>query len=158
VATKRSDGAAYPLLGERRSTFDMKRHLIYIAFLAVALAAPAGAGTQQAVVSVHRLNVQIGEWAVIPSAGRVSAGRLRVVVQNFGQLRHEIDIVPTQRWGQKLAVHDGRAIGEDAAPPIVVAPGETRSAEVKLDPGFYVLVDNLRGHYAAGAAVAIVVG
>jgi len=129
-----------------------------MAVLAAALAAPAGAGTQQVAVSVHRLNVQVGEWAVIPSAGRVSAGRLRVVVQNFGELRHELDIAPTQRWGQKLAVHNGRAVGEDAAAPIVVAPGETRSAEVNLDPGFYVLVDNLRGHYAAGAAVAIVVG
>jgi hypothetical protein len=79
-------------------------------------------------------------------------------VQNFGELRHELDIVPTQRWGQKLGVRNGRAVGENAAPPIVVAPGETRSAEVKLDPGFYILLDNLRGHYAAGAAVAIVVG
>jgi hypothetical protein len=104
------------------------------------------------------LNVQIGEWAVIPSDGRVSAGRLQVVVQNFGHMRHELDIVPTQRWGQKLAVRDGRAVGEDAAPPIVVAPGETRSVEAKLDPGFYMLLDNMRGHYAAGAAVAIVVG
>jgi uncharacterized cupredoxin-like copper-binding protein len=136
----------------------MKRHLVYIAVLAAVFAATAAAGSQRAALSVHHLNVQVGEWAVIPSDGRVSAGRLRVVVQNFGQLRHELDIVPTQRWGQKLAVRNGRAVGEDAAPPIVVAPGETRSAEVTLDPGFYMLLDNLRGHYAAGAAVAIVVG
>jgi hypothetical protein len=44
-----------------------------------------------------------------------------------------------------------------AAPPIVVAPGERRSARVDLAPGFYVLLDNLRGHYSAGAAVSIVV-
>jgi hypothetical protein len=136
----------------------MRRHLVCLAVLAAALAAPAGAGTQRAAVSVHRLNVQIGEWAVILSAGRVSGGPLRVTVQNFGQLRHELDIVPTRRWGQTLAVHKGRAVGEDAAPPIVVPPGETRSAVVNLDPGFYVLLDNLPGHYAAGAAVAIVVG
>src|SRR5215831_11479305 len=102
----------------------MKRHLVYIAVLAAVLAATAGAGSQRAAVSVHHLNVQIGEWAVIPSDGRVSAGRLRVVVQNFGQLRHELDIVPTQRWNQKLAVRNGRAVSEDAAPPIVVAPGQ----------------------------------
>jgi uncharacterized cupredoxin-like copper-binding protein len=136
----------------------MKRHLISIAVLAAVLAATAGAGSQRSTLLVHHLKVQIGEWAVVPSDGRVSAGRLRLVVQNFGQLRHELDIVPTERWGQKLAVREGRAVGEDAAPPIVVAPGETRSAEVQLDPGFYVLLDNLRGHYAAGAAVAIVVG
>jgi hypothetical protein len=136
----------------------MKRHLVYVAILAAALAAPVAAGTQRAAVSAHRLNVQVGEWAMIPSAGRVSPGSLRITVQNFGELRHELEIVPTERWGQTLPMHNGRAVGEAAVPPIIVAPGETRSAKVNLDPGFYVLLDNLRGHYALGAAVAIVVG
>src|SRR5215468_9890686 len=89
-----------------RPTTDMKRHLVYIAVLAGVLAASAVAGSQRAAVTVPHLKVEIGEWAVIPSDGRVSAGRLRVVVQNFGQLRHELDIVPTQRWGQKLGVRN----------------------------------------------------
>jgi hypothetical protein len=99
----------------------------------------------------------VSEWAVVPSDGVVSAGALRLTVENFGRLRHELEIVPTERWGQKLPIRSGRAVGEVAASPIVVAPGEKRSARVDLAPGFYVLLDNLRGHYAAGAAVAIVV-
>jgi hypothetical protein len=122
-----------------------------------ALAAPAWGGGEQGSVAAHRLRVDLSEWAVVPSHGVVSAGPLRLTVANFGQLRHELEIVPTERWGQKLPIRGGRAVGEVAAPPIVVRPGEQRSARVDLAPGFYLLLDNLRGHYAAGAAIAIVV-
>jgi hypothetical protein len=122
-----------------------------------ALAGPASGGAAHTSVGTHRLHVDVSEWAVVPSDGVVSAGTLRLTVENFGRLRHELDIVPTERWGQKLPIRSGRAVGEVAAPPIVVTPGEKRSARVNLAPGFYVLLDNLRGHYAAGAAVSIVV-
>ena len=122
-----------------------------------ALAGPAWGGAEHGSVATHRLHVDLSEWAVVPSDGVVSAGRLRLTVENFGRLRHELEIVPTERWGQKLPIRGGRAVGEVAAPPIVVAPGQKRAALVNLAPGFYVLLDNLRGHYAAGTAVAIVV-
>jgi hypothetical protein len=128
-----------------------------LTLFAVAVAAPGWGSAGRNAVSGHQLRVDVTEWAVIPSDGIVSAGPVRLTVENFGRVRHELEIVPTQRWGQKLPIRAGRAIGEVAAPPIVVAPGEKRSARVDLDPGFYVLLDNLRGHYAAGAAVAIVV-
>jgi hypothetical protein len=126
-------------------------------FAVAVLAGPGWAGGERTTVSKNELQVALSEWAVIPSDGLVSAGPLRVTVENFGRIRHELEIVPTQRWGQKLPLRRGHAVGEVAAPPIVVAPGEKRSARVDLAPGFYVLLDNLRGHYAAGAAVAIVV-
>jgi hypothetical protein len=80
-----------------------------------------------------------------------------VKVANVGLLRHELDIVPTESWGQKLRIRNGRAVGEDVAAPIVVAPGQTRATRINLAPGYYVLLDNIRGHYAAGGAVSIVV-
>jgi hypothetical protein len=124
---------------------------------AAALAGAAWGSAERTSVARHQFQVGVTEWAVIPSDGIVSAGPIRLTVENFGRLRHELEIVPTERWGQKLPIRGGRAVGEVAAPPIVVAPGEKRSARIDLHPGFYVLLDNLRGHYAAGAAVAIVV-
>jgi hypothetical protein len=122
-----------------------------------ALAGPGWGSTERGSVAIHQLRADVTEWAVIPSDGIVAAGPVRLTVENFGRLRHELEIVPTQRWGQKIPIRGGRAVGEVAAPPIVVAPGERRSARIDLDPGFYILLDNLRGHYAAGASVAIVV-
>jgi uncharacterized cupredoxin-like copper-binding protein len=105
----------------------------------------------------HALHVDITEWAVVPSQGLVPTGRLRLTVENYGRLRHELDIIRTNKWGQKLDLRDGRAVGKNAARPVVVAPGQTRSARVNLAPGYYVLLDNIRGHYAAGTAVSIIV-
>jgi hypothetical protein len=123
-----------------------------------ALAVPASGSSTKTGFAGHQLRVDITEWAVIPSVGVVAAGPLRVTVANVGLLRHELDIVPTESWGQKLPTRQGRAVGEDAAAPIVVAPGQTRSARINLAPGYYVLLDNIRGHYTAGGAVSIVVG
>jgi uncharacterized cupredoxin-like copper-binding protein len=139
----------------------MNRKTESLAVLILALGALAGSASGSSAktgVAVHQLHVDLTEWAVIPSDGVVAAGPLRVKVANVGQLWHELDIVPTESWGQKLRIRNGRAVAEDAAAPIVVAPGQTRSARINLDPGYYVLLDNIRGHYAAGGAVSIVVG
>jgi hypothetical protein len=122
------------------------------------LVVPASGSSAKTGVASHQLHVDMTEWALIPSDGLVAAGPLQVTVSNVGRLRHELDIVPTESWGQKLRIRNGRAVGEDAAPPIVVAPGQTRSALINLAPGYYVLLDNIRGHYALGVAVSIVVG
>jgi uncharacterized cupredoxin-like copper-binding protein len=105
----------------------------------------------------HALQVQLGEWNVVPSQGLVAAGSVRVTVQNFGRLSHELDIIPTVSWDEQLRVVHGRAAGHDVAAPVVVRPGETRAVRVRLEPGFYVLADNIRGHYALGTEIPIVV-
>ena len=128
-----------------------------IAALFLLLAALAGPSSGSASSAVSALHVDLSEWAVVPSHGLVSSGPLRVTVQNDGALVHELDIIPTQAWGEKLATRNGRAIGEPVARPVVVLPGQTRSARIDLAPGAYVLLDNIRGHYAAGGAVSIVV-
>jgi hypothetical protein len=122
----------------------------------VALAEPVG-GSAARTVGAHALQVQISEWSVIPSQGLVAAGTLRLTVENYGLLPHELDIIPTQSWGAELPILNGRALGHAAVAPLVIRPGQTRSAKVTLAPGFYVLLDNIRGHYALGTEVPIVV-
>jgi hypothetical protein len=128
-----------------------------IAALFLLLAALAGPSSGSASSAVSTLHVDLSEWAVVPSDGVVSHGPLRVTVRNDGVLVHELEIIPTQAWGAKLGTRGGRAVGEPAARPVIVQPGRTRSARIDLAPGAYVLLDNIRGHYAAGGAVSIVV-
>jgi uncharacterized cupredoxin-like copper-binding protein len=122
-----------------------------------ALAGPSSGSAAQASSAVGTLGVDLTEWAVVPSQGLVSSGPLRLTVQNYGVLVHQLEIIPTQVWGEKLGVRHGRAVGEAIARPVVVRPGQTRSAQISLAPGSYVLLDNIRGHYAAGGAVSIIV-
>jgi uncharacterized cupredoxin-like copper-binding protein len=122
-----------------------------------ALAGPSSGSAAQASSAVGTLGVDLTEWAVVPSQGLVSSGPLRLTVQNYGVLVHQLEIIPTQVWGEKLGVRHGRAVGAAIARPVVVRPGQTRSAQISLAPGSYVLLDNIRGHYAAGGAVSIIV-
>jgi hypothetical protein len=136
----------------------MARATLLVIALATALLALGGPPTAFAAPGSanHTLRVEVAEWAVVPSGGHVHAGALRITVANAGVLPHELAVVPTARWGQKLRVRDGRALGKRLARPVVVKPGQTRSVSVDLAPGSYVLLDTIRGHYALGAAVSIV--
>src|SRR5205814_4864042 len=67
-----------------------RRPMLLIALILVvaALTAPAWGGAEQGSVAAHRVHVDLSEWAVVPSHGVVSAGPLRLTVENFGRLRH----------------------------------------------------------------------
>jgi len=136
---------------------SVNRRFGAIAALFLVLAVLAGPSSGNASSAVGTLHVDITEWAVVPSQGLVPSGPVRVSVQNYGVLVHELEIIPTQAWGEKLGIRNGRAVGEPVGRPVVVRPGQTRSARLDLAPGSYVLLDNIRGHYAAGGAVSIVV-
>ena len=137
----------------------MTRHAGAVAALicaVAAVAAPSSGGAAGAPAATHKLHVDLTEWALVPSGGLVSSGPLQLTVANYGRLAHELDIIRTSWWGQELGVRHGRAVGERAVQPVVVRPGQTRSAQVYLPPGSYVLLDNIRGHYALGAAVPVI--
>jgi hypothetical protein len=130
--------------------------LAALALAAAAFAVPSAGSAARPVALAHSLHVDLTEWAVVPSQGLVSAGPVRLTVQNYGRVAHQLEIIPTNAWGERLAVHNGRAVGPVVPHPVVVAPGGRHSVHVYLSPGSYVLLDNLRGHYALGAAVSIV--
>jgi uncharacterized cupredoxin-like copper-binding protein len=149
-------GATRPATERMRDVTRRSATLAALAFALAALAGPSLGSAARTSAAAQQLHVDLAEWAVVPSQGHVSSGRLRLTVQNYGVLRHELDIIPTAWWGQKLFVRDGRADGAAVTRPILVAPGQTRSVHIYLQPGSYVLLDNIRGHYAAGAAVSII--
>jgi len=150
-------GAARPPIETMRLMSRRTGTVTALIFMLTAFVGLSSSGAARTPTLTHALHVDITEWAVVPSQGLVSAGPLRLTVENYGRLRHELDIIPTNRWGQELDVRNGRAVGKSAARPVVVAPGKTRSAHVNLAPGYYVLLDNIRGHYAIGTAVSIIV-
>ena len=127
VSSTRTTGVSAPASG---TMGVMNRRSGTIVALVCALAALAGSSSVSAAngfVPTHKLHVDLTEWAVVPSQGLVSAGRLRLTVANYGVLRHELAIIPTQWWGETLDVHDGRAVGDSLARPIVVPRPEART-------------------------------
>jgi len=84
-------------------------------------------------------------------AGKTSAtsGRITFVVKNGGTVEHELVVM---RGGAPLtvksfkAVEAGRWVGEVEE----IEPGKTGKVTLKLDPGKYLLLCNIPGHYQLG--------
>jgi hypothetical protein len=121
---------------------------------AAAAAAAAAVGTAATGTATARhtaaLRLEVTEWAVVPSAGLIPAGRVRITVANVGVLRHQLVIAHTRRWGDAQPQARRGAVGE----PLLVKPGATAAETVTLTPGSYVAYDDLPAHAAARAAVA----
>src|SRR5438093_9713462 len=150
VAPTHRAGATRPGTERMRDVTRRSTTVAALVFALVALAGPSLGSAARTSSAAHQLHVDLAEWAVVPSQGHVASGPLRLTVQNYGVLKHELDIIPTAWWGQKLFVRDGRADGAAVTRPVVVAPGQTRSVHIYLQPGSHVLLDNIRGHYTAG--------
>jgi uncharacterized cupredoxin-like copper-binding protein len=121
-----------------------------IAAALLGAAASSTAGRTPAAV----LRADVAEWSIVPSAGVVPAGRVRIDVRNLGNVRHEIVLVRTRAFDQRLPLAGARAAAPRGLGEAVVAPGARSSFVVSLRPGSYLLLDNLPWHYWQGTSAA----
>jgi uncharacterized cupredoxin-like copper-binding protein len=85
------------------------------------------------------------------------AGLVRISARNLGLAVHQLVLVRTTRFAQDLPLDGDHATGRPVAPPLVVQPGRSKSIVARLQPGTYLLIDNLPWHYWRGTSAAIVV-
>jgi uncharacterized cupredoxin-like copper-binding protein len=107
------------------------------------------------------VTVTLGEYFIRPSPASVSSGKVRFTATNTGQLAHEMVVIKTNLAPDQLPLSGSEADEEKAGevPGEIgdVAPGQTKSATIKLVPGKYVFICNFAGHYKAGQRVAFTV-
>jgi uncharacterized cupredoxin-like copper-binding protein len=125
--------------------------------LALALLSTAASPVSAEPRSATTLRADVAEWSIVPSAGVVGAGTVRLVVRNFGVEPHQVIVVRTHAFAQRLRLNGDRAAARPVAAPVVVAPGATRTVVVHLKRGSYVLLDNLPWHYWKGTSAAFAV-
>ena len=131
----------------------MLRLALLVLTSALALVSVASAGPSRP-RDPSTLTALVAEWSVVPSAGVVSAGAVRIRVRNVGLEPHELVLVRTGRFADALPLADDRARVRAIGPTLVVAPGQTASALFSVKPGSYVLLDNLPWHYWHGTWAA----
>lgn len=103
--------------------------------LPVAASLLGGCGQSATVGSTRVLRVALTEYRMNPSGTQASAGRLTVVLSNFGRLTHDLAITA----GGRTIVH---------LKPL--APGGTERATVALGPGSYEMASTLASDQALG--------
>ncbi len=121
-----------------------------------AVHAGAGSGSPRVTVRVTERDFHI----VAPK--RVQSGDVVLSVANKGPDDHELVIVRATRG--RLPLHaDGLTVDEEKLSPRTVfsadpgRPGSVRTFKLHLEPGYYVLLCNMAGHFMAGMRTTLVV-
>jgi len=147
-----------------------RTRLIGLSALAVLLAlvvSACGAATTPAPTTV---NVELKEWAVIPSQTSVPDGQVTFVVTNSGPAdTHEFVVIKTDLDAFALRTDATGKVDENVAGIAVigeiedVAVGSTQTVTFDLAPGKYALICNiydeveLEAHYKQGMLVSFTV-
>lgn len=91
------------------------------------------------------------------SVRSVTAGRITFIVENRGKRAHHLVVLKTNRKPRALPLKGNRIRPIGRQGRIFVGPGKTRTLALTLEPGRYVLVGNLPGHYLAGERAKLLV-
>ena len=114
-------------------------------------------GVHVVYIDEHDFGIQVPDVTIPP-------GHYVFVDTNHGPSPHELVMWKTAEPADKLPTRSNHRVNEDS-PTLTSAldsgsslnPGETRLLTTTLDPGHYVIVCNLPGHYMAGMHVDITV-
>jgi uncharacterized cupredoxin-like copper-binding protein len=113
---------------------------------------------------VHVIHVDEHDFGIHLQEATLQAGHYVFVDTNHGPSPHELVMWQTTEPADKLPLRPNHRVNEDS--PTLTStldsgsslnPGETRLLTTTLDPGHYVIVCNLPGHYMAGMHVDITV-
>ena len=102
------------------------------------------------------VSVALVEWKLLPGQVTVRAGRVTFVVRNEGTMDHEFLVLRSDRHHHSLKVKGGQAVETGRLGEIPKIPaGTSKRITLRVQPGKYVLLCNMLGHYQAGQFAAL---
>lgn len=121
--------------------------------VAAIVASPIVASASKSVVKV-----QLKEFKVLPSPLKAKRGVVSFTVRNTGKINHEFVVLKTKVAASKLRVKSGKAVETGRVGRVrAFKPGASRTLNLTLKAGKYVLLCNLAGHYQAGQRIGFAV-
>jgi len=133
----------------------MPRFALSLVALAAAavLASPIGASPSKTLVKV-----QLKEFKVLPSPVSAKRGVISFAVKNTGKVAHELVVLKTKASPAKLPVKSAKAVETGRVGRVgPLKPGTSKTLNLTLKAGKYVLLCNLPGHYQAGQRIGFAV-
>jgi uncharacterized cupredoxin-like copper-binding protein len=129
---------------------------VLAAVVAVLLLAAACAGED--VASETDLVVDLRDFSIAFGDATVSAGATTIGVRNRGSTAHDLIILRTDSEPDRLPVEGATAKEEGrVAGTRMLSPGAVARLTVDLQPGAYVWICNVPGHYTLGMRTKVVV-
>lgn len=133
----------------------MPKLLLSLVALVVAavVVSPIGASPSKTFVKV-----QLKEFKVLPTPVKAKGGHVSFSIKNTGKIDHEFIVLKTKTPAAKLPVKGGKAVETGRVGRVgPLKPGASKSLNLTLKSGKYVLLCNLPGHYQAGQRIGFTV-
>ena len=130
------------------------RLLFVLAFVIAACGQPVAAFQPGDV----QLVVEMTDYKVTTNVATVRAGETKIGVRNRGSQPHDLVVLRTDLAPDRLPYDAAKATADE---PGLVArskelrAGGTAAVTVTLEPGQYVLICNVAGHYGLGMRAAL---
>jgi uncharacterized cupredoxin-like copper-binding protein len=105
--------------------------------------------------STASVNATVKDFAIALDATTAASGEVKFDITNDGPSEHEFVVLQTDLAPDALPVENGAANEEaegiaNAGEVEGLASGDTGTLTLTLDPGSYVIMCNLPGHYEKG--------
>jgi uncharacterized cupredoxin-like copper-binding protein len=121
--------------------------------------APTESETEQTVA------VSLSEWKITGPAGAalgpLKAGEIKFDVHNDGTTQHEFVVIKTDADVASLPIEESKvneeAAGESPGEADDIDPAQAKDATMRLEPGKYVFICNVPGHYQSGMRGQLIV-
>lgn len=102
--------------------------------------------------------VELTDYKVTPGAAILRAGETKIGLRNRGSQPHDLVVLRTELAPDKLPYDAGTATAQE--PGLVLRTKELRAggtavATLTLEPGQYVLICNVAGHYRLGMRTSL---
>jgi uncharacterized cupredoxin-like copper-binding protein len=109
--------------------------------------------------------VSLVEWKITGPAGAalgpLQAGEIKFDVHNDGTTQHEFVVIKTDADAAALPVEQSKVneetAGESPGEADDIDPGQAKDATMRLEPGKYVFICNVPGHYQSGMRGQLIV-
>src|SRR5581483_11965089 len=96
------------------------------------------------------------DYSIALSVTSVKAGVVKFGVRNMGGMPHQFDLIKTDLAPDKLPIDSAAAKAKEdglVKQVLNIGPGKVATTSADLQPGHYVIICNVAGHYKLGMSV-----
>lgn len=131
-------------------------HKVALALCALALVVTScGSSAPAALPSDVQVTVDLKDspYSVVVSPATFKAGTITFGIRNTGAMPHQFDLIKTDLAADKLPIDAATAKAKEdglVKQVLNIQPGKVATVSAELQPGHYVIICNVAGHYQLG--------
>ncbi len=129
-----------------------------VALSMAALLLTSCAQQAEALAADVNLTVDLKEYSITVSVPTIKAGTVKIGIRNLGTMVHDFDLIRTDLAPDRLPLDTAAAKAKTdvlVKQMTNIAPGRVTTLSADLQPGHYVIICNVAGHYQLGMRIEL---